>query len=138
MATHISQGDNDYDGNNDKSYQRRGLVHKRTTISLHVTRWQQQQQHGCDNIICCQQAPCAFNIPSLKQQRMARNCAQVHNINISRRAMATTHHIMSRNGDDNNNTAETTSYVVNKPLFLLYWRRMVATTTTIATTSYCT
>ncbi len=112
-------------------------MRERMTISHRVTRWWQQQQHGCDNIICCQQAPHAFNIPLLKQQRMARNRAQVHNINILRRAMATTYHIASCDGNDNNNTAVKTSYVVNKPLFFLYRRCTVVTTTTMVMTSYC-
>ncbi len=58
--------------------------------------------------------PLVSNVPSLKRRQIARNRAQAHNINISRRAMATTYHITSRNGDDDNNTAVTTSYVVNK------------------------
>jgi hypothetical protein len=87
--------------------------------SHRVTRWQQQQQHGCDNIICCQQAPRAFNNRSLKRRQMARNRVQAHNINISGRAMATTYYIVSRDGNDDNNTAVITSYVVNKPFFIL-------------------
>ncbi len=138
MATCISQGDNDYDGNDDKSYQQQGLVRERMTISHCLTWWQQQQQHGCDNIICCQQAPRAFYILLLKQRQMARNFVQAHNIKILRRAMATSYHIASHDGNNDNNMTRTTSYVVNKPLFLLYWHCTVAMTTTTATTSYRT
>jgi hypothetical protein len=58
--------------------------------------------------------PLVSNVPLLKRQQMARNRAQVHNINISRCAMATTYHIAPCDGEDNNNTAVTTSYFVNK------------------------
>ncbi len=92
MATCISQGDNNYNSNNDKSYQH--LVCERTTISHCITLWQQRQQHGCNNIICCQQDPRAFNIPLLKQRQTVRNHAQAHNVNILHHAMATTYHIM--------------------------------------------
>ncbi len=136
MATCISQGDNNYVGDDNKSYQQRGLVRECTTISHRITLWQQRQQHGCNNIICCQQDPRAFNIPLLKRQQLVRNRAQAHNVNILHHAMATTYHIMLHDGNDDNNTAVTTSYVVNKPFFHLYRHCTVMMTTTTATKSY--